>query len=56
MARHHRVVVKVRTTEVVRDTDDETVLLVEGWCGDSDTPILMQVVDPSREEDVEPNA
>lgn len=52
---HARVVVKIRTTPVVRDSDARTMLVVEGWCGDSDTPILLQVVDPSLWEVDEPN-
>lgn len=46
-----RVVVRLRSTWIVRESDGRTLLLVEAWCGDEQRPIFMQVVDPSDDEE-----
>jgi hypothetical protein len=45
------VVVRIATQPVTRDSDGKTLLLVEGYCGSSDRPLVSQVVEPPDDDE-----
>jgi hypothetical protein len=47
-------VVRIPSQTVVRESDGRTLLLVEGYCGDRDRPLVTQVVERPDDDKFRP--